>query len=62
MSEEKAAELAKLQTPNGCVQFSHDGVEYRPNKKGIIELPIEAVPDAVSHGFSVLDSSTSTAE
>ena len=43
-------EMAKLTAPKNSSGFSFNGVEYAV-KKGYINVPEEAVADAITHGF-----------
>jgi hypothetical protein len=44
--------MIKLTAPDGACSFSHGGIAYEV-KAGTVDVPDEAVPDALSHGFAV---------
>jgi len=44
-------DTAKLRAPSDFVEFNFAGVSFWPNKKGLITVPVDAVPDAISHGL-----------
>lgn len=46
--------FAIMQAPEGGTGCSHDGVAYECDADGQVIVPVEAVPDLLSHGFKVL--------
>lgn len=41
----------KMKAPKGVSGCSFGGAEYECSKRGIVDVPDEAVADLVSHGF-----------
>lgn len=45
--------MNKLQAPEGCGQFSVEGVEYTPDKNGVVEVAPEHAASLLDHGFTI---------
>lgn len=43
--------MAKMRMPQGATEVSFGGEVFKANKKGIVEVPEEAVGALVSHGL-----------
>ena len=43
--------MAKLVSDSGVLAVAHDGVDYRPNRKGVFEVPDHAVKSLRAHGL-----------
>lgn len=41
----------KVQAPDGCGSFGWQGQEFSVNKKGVTDVPVEALADLASHGI-----------
>jgi hypothetical protein len=46
--------IAKMKGPEGHGGISHEGVSYEPDENGIVEVPQEAVGEAMNHGFTLV--------
>lgn len=57
-AKESAAATVKstvsMKPPAGCGAFGFAGKSYAPDEKGIVEIPAEAVGDALIHGYEVI--------
>lgn len=47
----------KYQSINGAVSVTWNGETYKPNRKGVFDLPAEALEDVAPHGIVPLDES-----
>ena len=45
--------MAKLKCPDNAGGLSFDGAEFTPDSDGIVDVPEEAVADALNHGFTI---------
>lgn len=43
--------MAKLVSDSGVLAVAHDGVEYRPDRKGVFEVPDQAAESLRAHGL-----------
>lgn len=44
----------KMKAPKGVTGGSFGGIEFDASKRGIVEVPDEAVAELISHGFAPL--------
>lgn len=52
--EKKVGAMVKMKPPQGGGGFGFAGEFYVPTKKGIIEIPPEALADALTHGYEIV--------
>lgn len=45
--------FANITHPQGATSVSHGGQTYEADKKGVIKVPLGAVDDLTSHGFTL---------